>query len=335
MLISRFMSAGRTDVGRTRGSNQDQYLVADLNKSMIIHSTTLPVDDETELYAGLRAQLLLVADGISGQAGGRVASQIGVGTTAKYVLNTMPWFFSLTHEHDDDQQEELLAAVAECEAAVAKEVAAHPELTGMGTTLTMAYLIWPRMYVVHIGDSRCYLLRDGKLSALTHDHTAAQEMVDRGTFTAEQAARSPLSHVLVHSIGNETSDFRPDVSRTNLEAGDRVLLCTDGLTSQVDEVRITELLGGAESAEDAVDALVEAPNEAGGADNVTAVVSFCYPPIARPDQEPPGGPATRCRSRRCRWRPGWPGRRPRRRSPSWPRARPAAPTPRPTASPRR
>ena len=213
-----------------------------------------------------------------------MASQIGVGTTAKYVLNTMPWFFSLSHDdHDDDQQEELRAAVSECEAAVASEVAAHPELTGMGTTLTMAYLIWPRMYVVHIGDSRCYLLRGGQLSQLTHDHTAAQEMVDQGTFTAEQAARSPLSHILVHSIGHETSDFRPDVSRTDLEAGDRVLLCTDGLTSQIDEARIAELLGGAESAEDAVDDLVDAANEAGGADNVTAVVSFCYPPIDRPE----------------------------------------------------
>ncbi len=280
MLISSFLSAGRTDVGTTRSANQDQYLVADLNKTMTIHSTTLPVDDETELYAGLRAQLLLVADGISGQRGGNVASQIGVGTTAAYVLNTMPWFFSLTHDHDDDQQEELVAAVAECERAVEMEAAENPDLAGMGTTLTMACLIWPRMYVVHVGDSRCYLLRNGQLSQLTHDHTAAQHLVDDGTFTAEQAARSPLSHILVHSIGRPTA-FRPEVTRTNLEAGDRVLLCTDGLSSQVDDARIAELLGGAESADEATDALVDAANDAGGADNVTAVVSFCQPPIER------------------------------------------------------
>ncbi|MEM9563120.1 MAG: protein phosphatase 2C domain-containing protein [Actinomycetota bacterium] len=280
MLISNFHSAGRTDVGRTRSANQDQYLVADLSKTMTIHSTTLPVDDETELYAGLRAPLLLVADGISGQRGGNVASQIGVGTTAAYVLNTMPWFFSLTHDHDDDQQDELVAAVAECERAVEMEAAEHPELAGMGTTLTMACLIWPRMYVVNVGDSRCYLLRNGTLSQLTHDHTAAQHLVDDGTFTAEQAARSPLSHVLVHSIGRPSA-FRPEVTRTDLEPGDRVLLCTDGLSSQVDDARIAELLGGADSAEEATDALVDAANDAGGADNVTAVVSFCFPPIER------------------------------------------------------
>lgn len=280
MLYTNFLSAGRTDVGRNRTSNQDQYLVADLNKSMTIHSTTLPVEEETEFYAGLRAQLLLVADGISGQAGGDVASQIGIGTTARYVLNTMPWFFALDHGHDDDQQDELVAAVEDCERAVEEEAAAHPELAGMGTTLTMAYLIWPKMYVVHIGDSRCYLLRNGELSQLTHDHTAAQHLVDDGTFTAEQAARSPLSHILVHSIGSPKT-FRPEVSRTNLEPGDRVLLCTDGLTSQVDEARIAELLGQADTPDEATDNLVDAANEAGGADNITAVVSFCQPPIDR------------------------------------------------------
>ena len=280
MLITSFLSAGRTDIGRTRTANQDQFLVADLNKSMTIHSTTLPVEAESEFYAGLRAQVLLVADGISGQAGGSVASQIGVGTTARYLLNTMPWFFSLDHDHDDDQEEELLAAVADCERAVEKEAAAHPELAGMGTTLTMAYLIWPRMYLVHVGDSRCYLLRDGELTQLTHDHTAAQHLVDEGTFTAEQAARSPLSHILVSSIGNPSS-FRPDVSRTGLEAGDRILLCTDGLTSLVDDERIAEVVAGAESPEEAIDDLIDEANEAGGYDNVTVVVSFCYPPIDR------------------------------------------------------
>ncbi len=281
MLITNFLSAGRTDVGQNRSSNQDQFLVADLNKSMTIHSTTLPVEAETEFYAGLRAQLLVVADGISGQAGGDIASQIGIGTTAKYVLNTMPWFFALDHGHDDDQQDQLVAAVEDCERAVEEEAAAHPELAGMGTTLTMAYLIWPKMYVVHIGDSRCYLLRNGELSQLTHDHTAAQHLVDDGTFTAEQAARSPLSHILVHSIGSP-STFRPEVSRTNLESGDRVLLCTDGLTSLVDDDRVAELLGGADTPEEATDALIDAANEAGGNDNITAVVSFCHPPIDRP-----------------------------------------------------
>lgn len=282
MLISRYISAGATDIGRVRPTNQDQFLVADLNKSMTIHATTLPVEEETQLYAGLRALLLLVADGMGGRAGGNVASQIGIGTTARYVLNTMPWFFSLAHDHDDDQRLELLAAIGSSEDAVETHAVEHPELTGMGTTLTMAYLVWPRMYVVHVGDSRCYLLRKGQLTQLTRDHTAAQELVDRGTIRPEDAHRSPLSHVLVHSIGHGPDAFRPEVSRTDLEPGDRVLLCTDGLSNQLPDERIGELLTGAESAEEAVDTLIEAANEAGGDDNITAVVSICYPPIDRP-----------------------------------------------------
>ena len=288
MLITRFISAGLTDIGQRRSANQDQYLVADLDKSMTIHSTTLPVDDETELHSGLRAQLLLVADGMGGHRGGDVASKIGIGTIAKYVLNSMPWFFSLAHDHDDDQREELLSAMAECEEALEAEAAADPALARMGTTLTMAYLIWPRMYVVHIGDSRCYLLRDGRLAQITRDQTAAQELVDQGTITAEEAIRSPLSHILLSSLGPGHSSYRPEVSRTDLEAGDRVLLCSDGLTSEVSDDRIAELLGGAESAKRATEDLVEAANEAGGKDNITVVVSFCYPPIERPERRPGG-----------------------------------------------
>lgn len=282
MLISKFISAGCTDIGQVRLTNEDHYLVADLARSMTIHSSTLPVEDETELYSGLRGQLLLVADGVSGNLGGGVASQIGIGTAAKYVLNTMPWFFSLDHEHDDDQQQELVEALRECERAVEDEAGNHPEWNDMGTTLTMAYIIWPRMYVVHIGDSRCYLLRGQRLSQLTADHTVAQALVDHGTITPEQAADSPLSHVLVNSIGHGPTSFHPDVHKTRLEPGDKVLLCTDGLNAHVSDDEIATILSNAESAEEAAGVLVDAANAGGGTDNITAVVSICHPPIDLP-----------------------------------------------------
>ena len=283
MEMAQYDSAGRTDIGQVRPTNQDQFLVADLNKSMVIHSTTLPVAEDTEFHGSLRAQLLLVADGMGGRAGGNVASQIGVGTTARYVLNTMPWFFSLSHDREDDQRQELLAAMAVSEDAVEHYGEEHPELDGMGTTLTMAYLVWPRMYVVHIGDSRCYLLREGRLTQLTNDHTMAQELVDSGAIQPEDAHRSPLSHVLVHSIGHGPDAFRPEVSRTMLVPGDRVLLCTDGLSNRVPDDRIAELLGRAATADAASEALVAAANQAGGDDNITVVVSICHPPIERPE----------------------------------------------------
>lgn len=284
MLITKSISAGHTDIGKVRATNEDHYLVADLNKSMLVHSSTLPIEDETEFYGGLSAQLLLVADGMGGTAGGDIASQIGVGTTAKYVLNTMPWFLSLEHDHEDDQREELLAALEACEEAVESEARDNPRYEGMGTTLTMAYIVWPRMYVVHIGDSRCYVLRDGELSQLTHDQTAAQALVDDGTITEEQAARSPLSHILVSSIGQGGSSFHPEVYRTGLEPGDKVLLCTDGVTTELSNERITEILSATDSATQASRSLVEAANDAGGSDNITAVVSICQPPIDRPER---------------------------------------------------
>lgn len=282
MLITRALMAGLSDVGRVRGLNEDQFIVADLNRSMTIHASTLPVDDQTQLYSGMIGQLLVVADGISGAPGASVASQIGIGTVARYVLNTMPWFLSLNHDHDDDQEEELLAALLEVESAVEEQAKADPEFEGMGTTLTMAYIVWPRLYVVNVGDSRCYLLRDGALEQLTHDQTAAAKLVEDGTLSPEQAARSPLSHILVSSIGQGLSSFRPDAYRTDLVSGDRLLLCTDGLTSMLDDGRISHLLGEGDTPENVCQALVDAANEAGGHDNVTVAVAFCLQPVERP-----------------------------------------------------
>ncbi len=279
MLITRALMAGLSDVGRVRAENQDQFLVADLNRSMTIHASTLPVDDGTQLYSGLIGQLLVVADGISGAPGAVVASQIGVGTVARYVLNAMPWF--LDHDHDDDQEAELLAALLEVESAVEEQARVDPEFEGMGTTLTMAHIVWPRLYVVNVGDSRCYLLRDGTLEQLTRDQTAAGRLVDDGTLTPEQAARSPLSHVLLSSIGHGLSNFHPDVHRTDLEPGDRLLLCTDGLTSMVDDATIARILGTGETPDIVCRALVDEANDAGGHDNITVAVAFCLQPMER------------------------------------------------------
>ena len=273
--------AGMSDVGNVRPDNQDQYLVADLNRSITIHSSSLPVEDETQLYSPIAGQLLVVADGIGGAPGGVVASQIGVGTVTRYVLNAMPWFLSLNHDHDDDQEEDLLAAMLEVESAVEESAVDNPEYEGMGTTLTMAYVVWPRLYVVNIGDSRAYLLRNGDLQQITHDQTVAQELADQGTISAEQAARSPLAHVLVSSIGQGLSNFHPDVYKLELQDGDRLLVCSDGLTNMVDDARIGALLGRADNPEVACQALIDEANANGGHDNITAAIAFCHPPARR------------------------------------------------------
>ena len=181
---------GLTDVGRVRAVNEDQFLIADLGKSMLIHQTSLSHEDHTRLFGGSQGKLLLVADGMGGHAEGKRASTIAVQTLAHYVLNTMSWFYRLQEGHEADLQEELQAALEECQKSIEVAASASAERRGMGTTLTMAYVLWPRLYVVHAGDSRCYLLRDARLERVTTDHTMAQQLVDRGALPAEEAQGS-------------------------------------------------------------------------------------------------------------------------------------------------
>jgi serine/threonine protein phosphatase PrpC len=143
----------------------------------------------------------------------------------------------------------------------------------MGTTLTMAYLLWPRLYVVHAGDSRCYLLRQGGLRQITKDHTVAQQLVERGAMTPEQAEQSRWSHVLWNCIGGGTRELNPDVYRATLQLGDSLLLCTDGLNKCVPDEAIQEVLAREGTAEDACRRLVALAHDHGGPDNVTVVVA--------------------------------------------------------------
>jgi protein phosphatase len=264
---------GLTDTGQVRGNNQDQFLIADLNKSILIHQTSLMIDDGSRWFGGPRNSLMLVADGMGGHAAGERASTIAVDKVILYILNTMPCFFRLEQQAEEELKDELTYALHKCHESIRAEGAASPMRMGMGTTLTMAYTLWPRFYVVHVGDSRCYVLRRSSLKQITTDHTLAQEMVDRGALKPDQADESPLSSVLWNTLGGESNELTTDVYKGELQPGDTMLLCTDGLTGHVTDVEITEILGKAKSAEEACKILVNAANEAGGSDNITVVVA--------------------------------------------------------------
>jgi PPM family protein phosphatase len=271
--------AGATDRGRVRESNEDHFLVADLIKSVTVRETSLPVGDYMRQFAGLPGKLLVVADGMGGHAGGRRASSLAIETLAKYVLNTMHWFFRLQENREDDLVEELKAALFECQAAIGAAAATEAGRERMGTTLTLAYVLWPRAYVIHAGDSRCYLHRGGRLRRVTRDHTMAQKLVDEGVWTKEEAAESKWNHVLWSCINNKPDSLHPDVHRFHLEAGDSLLLCTDGLTRHVTDDGIAAELARVPqtAAADVVKRLVAAANEAGGADNITVVAGHFRP----------------------------------------------------------
>jgi PPM family protein phosphatase len=143
----------------------------------------------------------------------------------------------------------------------------------MGTTLTMAVVSGTRLFVIHAGDSRCYLLRAGHLAQLTEDHTLVAGMVERGEISPEQARRHPQRHVVTNILGGGQLGVRVDVQRAALEPGDLLLLCSDGLTGMVDDGRIAAALAAEAEPEAACHRLVRLANDAGGKDNVTAIVA--------------------------------------------------------------
>lgn len=265
---------GATHVGRARAVNEDQFLIADLNKSMRLHQTSLGLEHQTRLFGNSQGKLLLVADGMGGQEAGERASQLAVDSLVSYVLNTLHWYFQLDGKEEAEFEKELQAALQHCHAMLQLDADAIPQRRGMGTTLTMAYIIWPRMYVVHVGDSRCYLLRSGKLEQLTRDHTLRQ-LRREAADAAGQESRVPQGrdgNLLWNTIGASDEEPSCDVQCYSLQLDDTILLCTDGLTRHIDDTGIRTVLSGTDSAEMACTQLIEEANKAGGSDNITAVI---------------------------------------------------------------
>ncbi len=264
--------SGLTDPGRVREANDDQYLIASLSKSMQVHQTSLDLDDQTRLFGASQGKLLLVADGVGGgPAGGKRASTLAVNSLTTYLLNTMDWFFRLRQDREEQFLGELRAALEYCQERIRAEATRIPERRGMGTTLTMAYLAWPRLYVVHAGDSRCYLLRGGRLQQLTRDHTLAGQPPGRDA--PEENGGPRWGRVLWNVVGGSSDELTVEVYRADLALGDTLLLCTDGLTKQVPDTMIARLLAADVPSTETCRQLVEEANRAGGADNVTVVVA--------------------------------------------------------------
>jgi serine/threonine protein phosphatase PrpC len=268
----RIDSCGATDRGKMASVNEDQFLIAALGKTVVVQQTSLAVDDQTRLLSSTQGKLLAVADGIGGYSGGKRASALTISSVIDYVLEMMPWFFRLDVRLEGDLREELSTALQRAATRVAYAAKSAPQDAHMGTTLTMAYLLWPRAYVVHVGDSRCYVKRRGQLKQLTTDHSIAQQLVAKGAMAATEAEESRWSHVLYKSIAADGAPVEPDVYKVDLHPEDILLLCTDGLTKQLSDADICGLLDGTESAR-MVRRLIEAANLRGGRDNVTAVAA--------------------------------------------------------------
>jgi PPM family protein phosphatase len=284
------LTAGKTDLGRVRKNNEDQFLIAELTKHLRVTQSSVDSVHTGTWSGGVMGHLLVVADGMGGIAGGEVASGLAIETISWHVARTMPWFFRYQDGREKELEAELVRAVEKCDETVA-DAGAASQFDRMGTTLTMAYVLWPRLYVVHAGDSRCYAHRGGKLVRMTKDHTVAQQAVERGILTEEQAKTSPFGNALWNCIGGGTEGVRPDVYHLTLQPGDELLLCSDGLTRRLEDSDVQSILAQSATPEVACDALIAAANEAGGQDNITVVVARVRA-LNQHDATPPDGVQT-------------------------------------------
>jgi protein phosphatase len=262
---------GLTHPGQVRPVNEDQFLVATLTKALQVQHTSLP--QSRVQYGDERSYLFVVADGMGGHQAGEQASALAVDLLERFVLNTFKWFFHLKGAEGQNVLTEFHAALHQTDARICKEAAEHPRLWGMGTTLTTAYSYGANLFVVHVGDSRCYLLRDGMLRQLTHDHTLVQEMVRRGHLKPEEAAAHQWRHVITNVVGGTEPGVQPEVHKVGLQAGDVLLLCSDGLTEMVPDAQILAVLQAEAEPPRACERLVALANEAGGRDNITVIVA--------------------------------------------------------------
>ena len=266
----RVDAAGLTDKGRVRHDNQDHFLVARVGRSLDTLLTSLP-DGELPTRFDEMGYVMMVADGMGGHVGGEVASRVAISTLVNIVLDVPDWIMKLD---DDAAQEVMRRAVGyyqKIDSTLADLAKSDPDLRGMGTTMTICYAIAQDMFVSHVGDSRAYLFRDGKLRQLTRDHTHVQRLLDGGMITREEAATHRLRHVLTNAIGGGERSVDVDVTRLPLVDGDRVVLCSDGLTEVVDNDTIAGVLGRGEAPEVVCKTLVDLALEGGGPDNVTVV----------------------------------------------------------------
>ncbi|MEO1618420.1 MAG: protein phosphatase 2C domain-containing protein [Planctomycetota bacterium] len=269
---------GLTDVGRKRSNNQDQFLIAELSKSMLVSASSLDQFREGRFFGGVQGQILLVADGMGGHAGGEKASSLVLEHLIGRLLNSVHWFFQSETDSEAEFVSSLKSLFRDAHARVLSESQEDQSVAGMGTTLTMAYLHWPKMYVVHAGDSRCYLIRDGVAKQITKDHTLARQMVEAGGMKPEDEATSRWSNVLWNVLGgNSDRELLADVHRVDLQENDSVFLCSDGLYRYFSAEEIAETLMQDQDASVTCKKMVSMANERGGEDNVTVVVSHPTP----------------------------------------------------------
>lgn len=273
---------GLTHQGMVRAENQDQFLLGTIHQQINILGTSLSELETNALRSQRLATIMLVADGVGGGLAGGEASQIAASRIAHYLTSTMNCYHAKGRAAEQEFLDALQAAAIEAHEAVRAEAVSKGQHTkqvmhrSMATTMTVGIAVWPWLYVLQVGDSRCYFYFEGKLRQVTRDQTLAQDLVDRGALPKELAPGSPFSHVLASAIGGK--EAHPVVSCINLkQAGSIVLLCSDGLTKHVSDEEIAAECGKMTSSEQLCRTLLDLTLQRGGSDNVTILAGRARP----------------------------------------------------------
>ena len=261
---------GVTDTGKVRTANEDQFLIAELIKAMRVWQTSLP---EPKLQIGEeRAHLFLVADGMGGHQAGERASGLAVAAIEQFTLDSFRWFFGDDSRDAERVLAQFQSAIRHADARIVEEAAEHPELSGMGTTVTMAFHLGTQLCVIHVGDSRAYLYRDHELHQLTEDHTVAADMVRSGALRPDQVSEHRLRHTITNVVGGPELGVRVEARALEVQGGDRLLLCSDGLTEMVTNEAIAAILAAEPAPEVAARNLLARANDGAASDNITLIV---------------------------------------------------------------
>jgi PPM family protein phosphatase len=266
-----------THTGSVRTNNEDSYIIYRSGRYWEKVQTSLEARDlpnrSDEIAYGMA-----VADGVGGAAAGDVASSMAIRVLVSLILNAAKWALKLDNPETRDVELQDVKARAEAyfhqiDEALLAHAEAYPRLKGMGTTLTGAYSFGDDLFVLHIGDTRAYLFRQNNLKRLTHDQTVAQALADAGAIAQSDASTHRLRHTLTSCLGGVSAKVQMEIRHLRMMDGDRLLLCSDGLTDMVSDTEIAEAMRSTEGSVDACQTLLNLALQKGGKDNVTVLLA--------------------------------------------------------------
>jgi serine/threonine protein phosphatase PrpC len=253
---------GKTDLGLTRDHNEDTFLVADLSTA---NASLQPGVRDHEV--GERGSLFMVADGMGGAAAGELASAMAADIIYSHLSTTWTEDQEVSAARFAYRMKEAVELANQQIYAYARE---HPDVRGMGTTVTAAGVFGGELYLTQIGDSRGYLIRNGVAFQLTRDQSLTQRLVDAGELTEEEAEQSERRNIILQALGPDPR-VKVDLSRQTLRRGDTLILCSDGLSGVVRRDEVSQMVAEVEDLPSLCSALIDLANDRGGPDNVTVV----------------------------------------------------------------